>query len=91
MDNRLINIGFGNTVVAGRVVAIVNPKSSPMKKLRDDARSNHKLIDVTEGRKTRAILILDSGHVLLSAVQPETLTQRFVQTGHDPDGEEHED
>ncbi len=78
MDQRLINIGFGNTVVAGRVVAIVNPKSSPMRKLREEARQNHRLIDVTEGRRTRAIVITDSGHVILSSVQPETLTARFT-------------
>jgi len=85
MDQRLINIGFGNTVVAGRVVAIVNPKSSPMRKLRDEARQNGRLIDVTEGRRTRAIVITDSGHVILSSVQPETLTMRFQPaTATDP-------
>jgi len=77
MDRRLINIGFGNAVMAGRVIAVVNPKSSPMKKLKDEARQAGKLIDVTEGRRTRAILVLDSNHVLLSSVQTETLTQRF--------------
>lgn len=78
MDQRLINIGFGNSVVAGRVVAIVHPKSSPMKKLRSEARDQKKLIDVTEGRRTRSIIILDSNHVILSSVQPETITQRFT-------------
>lgn len=73
----MINIGFGNAVVAGRVLAIVNPKSSPIKKLKDEAKAQKKLIDVTEGRKTRSIIILDSNHVILSAVQPETITQRF--------------
>jgi regulator of extracellular matrix RemA (YlzA/DUF370 family) len=77
MDRRLINIGFGNMVAAGRIVAVVNPKSSPMKKLKDDARQEKRLIDVTEGRRTRAIIILDSNHVVLSAVNPETLTQRY--------------
>jgi extracellular matrix regulatory protein A len=77
MDNRMINIGFGNAVVAGRVLTIVNPKSSPIKKLKDEAKAQKKLIDVTEGRKTRSIIILDSNHVILSAVQPETITQRF--------------
>lgn len=77
MDRRLINIGFGNAVMANRVIAVVNPKSSPMKKLKDEARQAGKLIDVTEGRRTRAILVLDSNHVLLSSVQTETLTQRF--------------
>ncbi len=77
MDSRLINIGFGNAVMAARVVAVVNPKSSPMKKLKDEARNEGKLIDATEGRRTRAILITDSNHVILSSVQTETLTQRF--------------
>lgn len=79
-DNRLINVGFGNSVVAGRVLAVVNPKSSPMKTLRDQARSNNKLIDVTEGRRTRSIIIMDTSHIFLSAIQPDTLTQRFQPT-----------
>jgi len=66
----MINIGFGNSVVASRVLAVVNPKSSPMKKLRDEARGQKRLIDVTEGRRTRSIIILDSNHVILSSVQP---------------------
>ncbi|MFO7605030.1 MAG: DUF370 domain-containing protein [Desulfurivibrionaceae bacterium] len=78
MDQRLINIGFGNSVVAGRVIAVVNPKSSPMKKLKDEARDQKRIIDVTEGRRTRSIIITDSNHVILSSVQAETLTQRFA-------------
>ncbi len=77
MDRRLINVGFGNAVMASRVIAVVNPKSSPMKKLKDEAKNASKLIDATEGRRTRAILIMDSSHVILSSVQTETLTQRF--------------
>jgi len=80
MDNRMINVGFGNTVVAKRILAIVKPNSSPMKKLKDEAKSNNRLIDVTEGRRTRSIIILDSNHVVLSSVQRETLTQRFMPT-----------
>ena len=80
MDNRMINVGFGNTVVANRILAIVKPNSSPMKKLKDEAKSNNRLIDVTEGRRTRSIIILDSNHVILSSVQRETLTQRFMPT-----------
>jgi len=80
MDYRLINIGFGNSVVAGRVLAVVNPKSSPMKALRDQARDNNKLVDVTEGRRTRSIIVTDTNHVILSSIQPDTLTQRFNQT-----------
>jgi len=74
----MINVGFGNSVVASRILAVVKPKSSPIKKLKDEAREQKKLIDVTEGRKTRSIIILDSNHVILSAVQPETITQRFA-------------
>ncbi len=78
MDQRMINVGFGNSVVAARVLAVVNPKSSPIKKFKDEAKEQKKLIDVTEGRKTRSIIILDSNHVILSAVQPDTITQRFA-------------
>ncbi len=78
MDHHLINVGFGNSVVAGRVLLVTNPKSSPIKKMKDEAKSQHKLIDVTEGRKTRSIILLDTGHVVLSAVQPETINQRFA-------------
>ena len=77
MDYRLINVGFGNAVVAGRIIAVVNPKSSPMKKLRDEARDQKRLIDVTEGRRTRSIIVMDSNHVILSSVQTETITNRF--------------
>lgn len=73
----MINVGFGNSVVATRVLLVVNPKSSPVKKLKDEAKAQKKLIDVTEGRKTRSIIILDTNHVILSAIQPETVTQRF--------------
>lgn len=78
MDQRLINVGFGNVVVAGRILVIVNPKSSPMKKLRAEARQRQMLIDATEGRRTRSILILDSNHVVLSSVHPETISQRLA-------------
>lgn len=81
-DQRMINVGFGNAVLASRVLAVVNPKSSPMKKLREEAKEQKRLIDVTEGRRTRSIIILDSNHVMLSAVQPETITLRFLSS-HD--------
>ena len=77
--DKLINIGFGNYVLAGRVVGIVNPSSSPMKLLREDARAEGRLIDATQGRKTRSILVTDSNHVILSSIQPETISQRFTQ------------
>lgn len=78
MDGRMINVGFGNSIVASRILAVVNPHSSPMKKLKDEAKRNNRLLDVTEGRRTRSIIILDSNHVVLSSVQPETITQRFA-------------
>lgn len=76
---KLINIGFGNYVLAARVVGIANPASSPMRRLREDARSDGRLIDATQGRKTRSILVTDSNHVILSSIQPETISQRFSQ------------
>ena len=76
---KLINIGFGNYVLAKRVVSIVNPSSSPMKRLREDARNEGRLIDTTQGRKTRSILVTDSNHVILSSIQPDTISQRFLQ------------
>ena len=78
MDNNLLNIGFGNTVVAERVVAIVWPNSAPMKRLKDEARDDRRLVDATHGRKTRSIIITDSNHVVLSAIQAETISQRYA-------------
>jgi len=75
---KLLNIGFGNTVVANRVVAIVNPSSAPMKRLREEAKNNSKLIDATQGRRTRSIIVTDSDHVILSAIQAETISQRLI-------------
>lgn len=75
---RLVNIGFGNLVSADRVVAIVSPESAPIKRLVQDAKENFKLIDATYGRKKRAVIITDSGHVLVTSVQPETLYNRFA-------------
>ncbi|THB64450.1 MAG: DUF370 domain-containing protein [Desulfovibrio sp.] len=76
---RLLNIGFGNYVASERVIAIVNPSSSPMRRLREDARQEGRLIDATQGRKTRSIVITDSNHVLLSAIQADTVGQRYSQ------------
>ena len=77
MEKTLLNIGFGNTVVADRVVAIVAPNSAPMKRLKDDARDENHLIDATQGRRTRSIIIMDSNHIVLSAIQAETISQRY--------------
>ena len=73
-----MNIGFSNSVIASRIVAVVNPTSSPMKRLRDDARDRGLLVDATQGRKTRSIIITDSSHVILSAIQTETIVNRLA-------------
>jgi regulator of extracellular matrix RemA (YlzA/DUF370 family) len=78
MSIKLINIGFGNIVNANRVIAIVSPESAPIKRIITDARANGVLIDATYGRRTRAVVITDSEHVILSAVQPETVSHRIV-------------
>ena len=77
MGQRLVNIGFGNSVVSRRVVAIIGPSAAPIKRLRDEARDDKRLIDATQGRKTRSVIITDSNHVILSAIQSETIAQRF--------------
>jgi len=74
---KLINIGFGNMVAAGRLIAIVSPESAPIKRIVQEARDRGVLIDGTYGRRTRAVLITDSDHVVLSALQPETVAARF--------------
>ncbi len=86
---KLINIGFGNMVSAGRIITIVSPESAPIKRIIQDARDNGILIDATYGRRTRAVIVMDSGHVILSAIQPETVANRFVQ--NDEVEEEDED
>jgi regulator of extracellular matrix RemA (YlzA/DUF370 family) len=78
MGTKLLNIGFDNMVVSSRVVAILNPGSAPMKRLREDARTGKKLIDATQGRRTRSIVITDSDHIILSAMQAKTIAQRFA-------------
>ncbi len=78
MDIKLINIGFGNIVSGNRVIAIVSPESAPIKRIISDARERAQLIDATYGRRTRAVIVTDSGHVVLSAIQPETVAHRFM-------------
>ena len=77
INHIMLNIGFGNVVAANRVVAIASPNSAPIKRLKDEARDEKRLIDVTHGRKTRSVLITDSNHVILSAIQSETIAQRL--------------
>jgi regulator of extracellular matrix RemA (YlzA/DUF370 family) len=77
MEGRLVNIGFGNTVISNRIVAVVMPSSAPSKRLREEARGSQRLIDATHGRKTRSIIVTDSNHIILSAVHAETLALRL--------------
>ncbi len=81
---QLLNVGYGNTVIVNRIVAVINTGSSPARKLRELAKNNGKLVDVTEGRRTRSIIIMDSDHIVLSSVQTETIGQRLLalQSGH---------
>lgn len=78
MEIKLINIGFGNIVAANRIVAIVSPESAPIKRIIQESRDRGMLIDATYGRRTRAVIIADSDHVILSAVQPETVAHRLT-------------
>jgi regulator of extracellular matrix RemA (YlzA/DUF370 family) len=88
---KLINIGFGNMVSAARLVAIVSPESAPIKRIVQDVRDKGALIDATYGRRTRAVIIMDSGHVILSALQPETVGARMTgKTETVSGGEENE-
>jgi len=81
---QLLNIGFGNTVMVDRIVAVINTGSSPARKLKDAAKTEGKLIDVTEGRRTRSIIVMDSNHVILSSVQPDTISQRLQALRMEP-------
>ena len=79
VEQALLNIGFGNTVIADKVVAILSPNSSPMKRLKDEAREEKRLIDATHGRKTRAIIVTETNHIILSAIQAETVSHRMAK------------
>ncbi len=81
MDSNLLSIGFGNFLVSRRVVAIISPSSAPVRRLREEARDEKRLIDATQGRRTRSVIITDSNHVIMSAVQSETIAQRFSPDG----------
>ena len=89
--SKFINIGFGNMVSAGRIVAIASPDSAPVKRLVQDAREDGRVIDVSCGRRTRAVIITDSDHVILSAIQTETITNRLSsEDAYEDDDEEAE-
>ena len=77
----MLNIGYGNLVVASRSVAVVSPSSAPMRRLREDAAGRGKLVDATQGRRTRSIVVTDSDHVILSAINPETIAGRIQDDG----------
>ena len=76
---KLINIGFGNIVISDRVIAIISPESAPVKRIIREAEESGKLVNATYGRKTRAVIVTDSDHIILSALQPETISNRLVQ------------
>ncbi len=85
---QLINIGFGNIVSANRIIAIISPESAPIKRMVQEAKEEGKAVDATYGRRTRAVIIMDSGHVILSAVQPETVAGRLDKEETNQAGEE---
>ena len=88
MDIKLVNIGFGNIVAANRIISIISPESAPIKRIIQEARDKGMLVDATYGRRTRAVVVVDSGHIILSAVQPETVANRLVSQTADSEEEE---
>lgn len=78
MDIKLVNIGFGNIVSGNRIIAVVSPESAPIKRIINEAKDKGQLVDATYGRRTRAVIITDSNHIILSSIQPETVGQRFA-------------
>lgn len=78
MDYNLLNVGFGSSIVAEEVIAILAPNSAPMRRLKDEAKEEQRLIDSTHGRRTRSIIITKTNHIVLSSIQSETLSQRFA-------------
>ena len=81
MDPSLLSIGYGNFLISKRVIAVISPFSAPVRRLREDAREEKRLIDATQGRKTRSIIITDSNHVIMSAVNSDTIAERFSPEG----------
>ena len=88
MDIKLVNIGFGNIVASNRIISIISPESAPIKRIIQEARDKGMLVDATYGRRTRAVVVVDSGHIILSAVQPETVANRLVAQTADSEEEE---
>jgi regulator of extracellular matrix RemA (YlzA/DUF370 family) len=91
MNFNLLNIGFGNMVVANKVIAIISPESAPIKRMIQEARERNSLIDATFGRKTRSVLIMENGQIILSAIQPETVSHRILEFGRDGDADYDDD
>ncbi len=89
-DFSLINVGYGNKIVASRIIAILVPSSAPLKRMREAAKNAHKLIDARHGRKTRSVVLTDSEHIILSAIHPETIAMRFENACGKPDHGERE-
>lgn len=85
---KLINIGFGNMISSSRLVTIVSPESAPIKRIIQEARDNSRLIDATYGRRTRAVIVMDSDHIILSAIQPETIAGRLGDDDEDEETDE---
>ena len=90
MAVKLLNIGFGNMVAVGRIVAAVSPESAPIKRIIQDVRERGNLIDATFGRRTRAVIVMDSGHVVLSALPPEQLAARLTEKAEQEEQQDHE-
>ena len=88
MDIKLVNIGFRSIVAANRIISIISPESAPIKRIIQEARDKGMLVDATYGRRTRAVVVVDSGHIILSAVQPETVANRLVAQTADSEEEE---
>jgi extracellular matrix regulatory protein A len=88
---RLINIGFGNMVAVDRIVAVVNPDSAPVKRLIQEARDDRRFLDATQGRRTRAVILMSGNHIVLSAIQPETIASRASSKENEPHAEEKQD
>lgn len=87
---KLINIGFGNMISASKLVAIVSPESAPIKRIIQDARDKGVLIDATYGRRTRAVIVMDSDHVILSSIQPETVANRVIERDDEDEDDDDE-
>ena len=88
--SRLLNIGFGNSVNTAKITAVVSPEAAPVKRMVQAAKEEGRNIDATLGRRTKAVLVMEEGHIVLSALQPETIAKRF-SSGNDFEGKEEED